>query len=318
MDIEDESINAAIVYYCYNRLDHTQKSLPKIIEYKGNLSLFIFCDGEKTEANKQDVNEVREYVRKSTDNVQEYEIILRNTNFGLAPNVIDGVNMVFDKGFDSVIVLEDDCVPKQDFFTYMVKALKFYNSNPKVMHISGFGMPLKTKISKDSYMTPYPCSWGWGTWKNKWQLCDFDDNKAYQKIISDTKLMNLFDWSGKSFSYFLSLQLKGEVNSWLIRWYVHIFNQKGVCVWATNSKLDNIGFDGTGEHKVRFDIFNQKKGNVLKEFEYENDLTFKKPIIKEFRRYFMGPKLINKIKTIIYVKTGLIFDKVRDISNYYN
>lgn len=310
-------IKIAVIYYCYNRLDHTKKSLPKIIEYKNSLPLFVFCDGAKNSDEKA-VNEVRDYVIQETDTLEKCKTIFRDTNFGLAPNVINGVNMVFDNGFDAIVVLEDDCVPKQDFFGYMLKALQFYNSYPNVMHISGFGIPLKTKMNKDSYITPYPCSWGWGTWKDKWQQCNFEDKEAYQKILSDESLIKLFDWSGKSFSYFLDLQLKGEVNSWLIRWYVHMFNKKGVSIWSTNSKLDNVGFDGTGEHKVRFDIFNQRRANIVKEYDFESNLAFKPSIIKEFRRYFMGPKIINKLKTILYIKTGIIFDRVKDISNYYN
>lgn len=310
-------LKTAIIYYCYNRLDHTKKSLPKIIEYKSTLPLFVFCDGAKR-SDEKEVNEVRDYVKQTTHDLDKCEVVLRDTNFGLAPNVINGVDLVFNKGFEAVIVLEDDCVPKSDFFNYMDNALRYYSLYPKVMHVSGFGLPLKKKIDKDSYITPYPCSWGWGTWRNKWKECNFEDEKAYQKILSDKSLLELFDWSGKSFSYFLELQLKGDVNSWLIRWYVHIFNNKGLSVWASSSKLENIGFDGTGEHKVKFDIYNQKSTNVPNEYTFENDLTFKKPIIKEFRRYFMGPKLINKVKTLFYVKTGIIFDKVKDISNYYN
>ena len=316
MEVKNENTKTAVIYYCYNRLDHAQKSLPKIIEFKKDLPLFIFCDGAK-KGEELEVNKVRSYISSYTKGLNHCEVIFRETNYNLAPNVISGVNMIFKNGYDSVMVLEDDCVPKQDFFSYMLKALKFYDSYPNVMHVSGFGMPLKTKINKDSYITPYPCSWGWGTWKDKWMHCNFEDEGAYQKILSNREMINLFDWSGKSFSYFLKLQLKEEVNSWLIRWYVHIFNKKGVSVWATNSKLENIGFDGTGKHKVKFDIFNQKNGNVAGELNFEESTKFNFAIIKEFRRYFMGPKLVNKLKTILYIKTGFIFDKVKDIS-YYN
>ncbi len=207
MELNNISIKAAAVYYCYNRLDHTLKSLPKIIEYKGDLPLFIFCDGAK-EGDEVAVEKVRDYVNKHTRNIKTCEVISRNTNLGLAPNVISGVNLVFDKGYEAVMVLEDDCVPKSDFFTFMTNALQFYNSNPKVMHISGFGMPLKTKIEKDSYITPYPCSWGWGTWKNKWEHCNFEDKEAYEKILSNKSLIKLFNWSGKSFSFFFRLTVK--------------------------------------------------------------------------------------------------------------
>jgi hypothetical protein len=185
------------------------------------------------------------------------------------------------------------------------------------MHISGFGIPLKNRPNEDSYITPYPCSWGWGTWKRHWILCDFNDNIFYNEILNNKILMSQFDWSGKSFSNFLDLQLKGKVNSWLIRWYAHIFKNKGVCLWATNSKLENIGFDGTGQHKVIFDRFNQKSIKEKSHFEFRKNINFDFTVLKEFKQFFMGPKIIDKIKTVIYMYTGVIVDSFKDRSNYY-
>lgn len=316
MNKNNSIIKTAIIYYCYNRIDHTKKSLKKILDYKQELPLYIFCDGSYKK-NDIDVDAVKKFVIDFVGNRKDVFVVFRNKNLGLAQNVINGVNKVFSLGFEAVIVLEDDCVIKKQFFNFMLSALDFYNNNSKIMHVSGFGIPLKNKPDEDYYITPYPCSWGWGTWKKHWDKCDFDDNIFYEKILNNTILKDQFDWTGKSFSNFLSLQLDNKVNSWLIRWYAHIFKNKGLCLWATNSKLKNIGFDGTGQHKVRLDRFNQKFIKEKPYFEFKNDNKFDFLILKEFKQYFMGPKLLDKIKTVIYMYTGLILGPFKDYSDYY-
>ena len=307
MKESNKKIKLAIIYFCYNRVDHLKSSLPKILEFKKELPLFIFCDGPQKH-NPTKTAKVRDYVKKSTNEIENCKVTLREKNLGLAKNVVSGVNEVFNSGYDAVAVLEDDCIPYSNYFDF-----------ENVMHVSGFGMPLKDKPIKDTYITPYPCSWGWGTWKSKWAICDFEDQAYYKKILSDTHLIKMFNWSGKSFSYFLTLQAKGEVNSWLIRWYAHIFKSKGVCIWATDTKLKNVGFDGSGQHKVKHDIYNQKESNSIDEYDFQDKTTtFDKGVIKQFRQFFMGPNIIDKIKTVLYLKTGLLFEKIDDVSKHYN
>ena len=310
-------INLAVLYFCYNREDHLKQSLPKIVKFKNELPLFVFCDGPRKEDKKQ-TQKVRDYLTKTLLHSKNCKLIFREKNLGLADNIISGVNYVFSLGYDTVTVLEDDCVPKSNYFDYMECALRYYFNFENVMHISAFGMPFKNKPIKDTYITPYPCSWGWGTWKNKWSGCNFNDKDYYDKVLSDQKLLKAFNWSGKSFSYLLKLQTKSEINSWLIRWYAHIFKTKGVCVWATDSKLKNVGFDGSGQHKVKYDIYNQKHNNNSNIYEFQdNTLIFNKNVIKQFRQFFMGPSLVDKFKTLLYLKTGLLFERLDKGSKYY-
>ena len=74
------------------------------------------------------------------------KLIFRENNLGLADNIISGVNYVFSLGYDTVTVLEDDCVPQSNYFDYMECALRYYFNFENVMHISAFGMPLKKKL----------------------------------------------------------------------------------------------------------------------------------------------------------------------------
>lgn len=310
-------IKLAVLYFCYNREDHLKQSLPNVLRFRDELPLFIFCDGPK-DLNDSETGKVKSYLKRVMCDIKNCKIIYREENLGLAKNIIFGVNHVFNLDYDTITVLEDDCVPSSNYFDYMKNALSYYLHHRNVMHVSAFGLPLKSKPTKDSYIAPYPCSWGWGTWKEKWIECNFHDTEYYNKILSDKEILEVFNWSGKSFSYFLTLQIRGNINSWLIRWYAHIFKNKGVCVWATDSKLYNIGFDGSGQHKVKYDIYNQKQIDKCKSFDFHDDTsTFNTKIIKQFRQFFMGPSFIDKLKTLLYINTGLLIERLRDVSNYY-
>lgn len=298
----------AIIYYCYNRLEHTKASYSKLITYKKDLPLFVFCDGAKSE--DSNLLKVRDYITEASAEAGNIEIIYRKENLGLAASVIDGVNFVFKKKYDAVIVLEDDCITHESFFDYMIATLSYYDKKEKVMHVSGFGLPMKYNFKKDNYFTPYPCSWGWGTWKNRWETCNFNDNDYYNQILKTPVLKSQFDFYGKSFSHFLKLQLNKEIDSWLIRWYVHIFKNQGLSSWSSTTHITNIGFDGTGVHKVNYDRFNQYKNIKKENYSFEDNSDTVLPIVREFRQHFMGPKIIDKIKTMIYLKTGIILERM--------
>lgn len=296
-------MKTAIILFAYNRPIHTKKVIEGL--KKNNIKeLFIFCDGIKNESHEKDVLETRKLIDDIKWCLVNKEYAKENK--GLANSVIYGVTKIFNMGYERVIVLEDDCIPNEYFIEYMNKAFDFYENDDRVMHISGFGLPMKQKIEESTYITPYPCSWGWGTWKKYWEKCNFDNIDEYKKLLNDKDGVKKFNYSGSAFSDFLYRQLNGMVNSWLIRWYFHIYINDGVCVWKTNSAIINNGFDGTGVHKVRFDRFNQKGIQSELKYQFEKSNIPKKKIIKEFKRYFIDKSFFERVKTVIYMYTGII------------
>jgi len=301
-------MNTAVVLFVYNRPEHT-KAVLNGLEKNKLQKLYVFCDGLKKQEDFDKVEKTKNIVR----NIDwcEVEFFENNKNLGLAQSVINGVSSIFKKEYDSIIVLEDDCVPNGDFLEFMNNSLAYYKDIPEVMHVSGFGLPIKKYTQADTYLTPYPCSWGWGTWKEVWQGCNFEQFDNYTKLLNDKHLKKEFDYPGAAFSEFLQMQLDGKVNSWLIRWYYYIFQNKGKCVWSYKTFIKNRGFDGSGVHKNKIDRFNQKNDNEnkLEIFKFEDNLSYNKNLIREFRRHFMGKKYTEKIKTSIYLLTGIIIGK---------
>ena len=123
-------INYPIILIVYNRPDHTKKILSQLNNFKIK-KLYIISDGPK--AKSLDIKNV-EKTRKIVD---EYLIkskikfkfkIYSNKNLGLRKRIISGLNTVFKREKVSII-LEDDCIPTEDFFNFIdVMLKKFKNS----------------------------------------------------------------------------------------------------------------------------------------------------------------------------------------------
>ncbi len=291
----------ANILFIYDRVEQTKLVLEGIRKNRIN-ELIVFSDGAKNSSNAERVKELRDFIKRI--NWAKVELYENETNLGLAASVISGVNKVFLKNYNRVIVLEDDCVPTAGFYSFMHEAFKKYETQRNVMHISGFGLPLHSKVNHDGYFTPYPCSWGWGVRKEDWISCNFDNQEKYEALLMDSNMKKKFNSAGEGLSEFLEKQLRGEINSWLIRWYFHIFTNKGLCLWAKDSFINNVGFDGKGVHKVKYDRFNQEVESVIAKKVSNFDLpdpTIENRLMREFRRYFMGSSFKERLKTIFYM-----------------
>lgn len=103
----------AKLLFAYNRYEHTKNVLDGIKQCGITDDIFIFLDGPKNEKCREEVENVRQLLEKINWCNPKYTF--RNENIGLAESIIQGVTSVFNQGYDAVIVLEDDCIPRIDF-----------------------------------------------------------------------------------------------------------------------------------------------------------------------------------------------------------
>jgi hypothetical protein len=91
-----------------------------------------------------------------------------------------GVSRAISWFFEQVeegIILEDDCVPHPDFFTYCATLLERYRNDTRVWSINGsqFLHPAESaavfrRQGADYWASSHADSWGWATWRRCWQL----------------------------------------------------------------------------------------------------------------------------------------------------
>lgn len=244
-------ICAPIALFVYSRPDHTRRAVEalKRNELAADSELTIFSDGPKSGAQIESVNEVRRYIRGITG-FKSVTVVERPQNLGLARSVIDGVTSLVNE-HGRVIVLEDDLLTSPYFLTYMNEALEKYKNSEQVMQISGYMFPVEIGTNKDALFLPFTTSWGWATWRRAWQHFDASAG-GYANLKNDRAKRMAFDLED-SYPYFkmLESQLRGEIDSWAIRWWLSVFLCNGLVLYPCQSLVENIGFDGSGTHRVK-------------------------------------------------------------------
>ena len=292
---------APVVLFVYKRHEHTKQVLEALNRNKlaSESTLYIFSDGAKLAKDEADVEKVREVIHEFAANSAFKAVHLRfsSVNRGLATSVISGVTEIINQ-YDKVIVLEDDLITTTDFLEYMNSALSFYEENHRVWSISGFSFfdPDELNYPHDVYMGYRGCSWGWATWKDRWQLVDWTVSD-YKYFKFNPFMRHKFAISGNDMPGMLDLQMHGFISSWAIRWCYQQSKQKMYTVFPKYSKIKNIGTDGSGTHSGN----NHRYDVVLKEnktcvFEH---LTPDKKILKRYRQKFRLP-LRYRLKAYVY------------------
>ncbi len=244
---------APIVLFVYNRPWHTRQTVEALqrCELAKESELYIFADGPKEEASEDVFNqiaEVRKYIQ-SIGGFKGISIIESPTNKGLANSVIQGVSEVIEK-HGKVIVVEDDIVSHPFFLRFMNEALERYEKVHQVFAISAtmerFHVPFN--YNKDVFLTYRFGSWGWATWKDRWDSVNWDIGTYpifTQPSSAQIKKMNK---GGEDLWPMLQAQKNGEIDSWAIRMGYNMTLQNRLCLRPSKSFVDNIGMDGSGIH----------------------------------------------------------------------
>jgi hypothetical protein len=241
---------APIALFVYNRPWHTRQAVDSLLSNPGAAQspLYIFSDAPRGVAASQAVATVRSYIR-SIAGFKTVTVIERETNFGLARSIIDGVTRLCEE-YGRVIVMEDDLVTSPHFLSYMNDALARYENEDRVMQIAGYMFPMELDLKDDALFLPFTSSWGWATWQRAWRHFDAKGT-GHQRLVDDQNLRRAFDLNGNyGYSRMLESQLRGETDSWAIRWYLSVFLMNGLTLYPKKTLVGNLGFDGSGVNCV--------------------------------------------------------------------
>lgn len=241
---------APVILFVYNRPWHTRQTLEalKLNELAKDSRLIIFSDGFTENANKQEINKVKE-VRSLIREEKwcgEVKIIERPENLGLAASVILGVTEVIEE-HGRVIVLEDDIVTGKYFLKFMNEALNIYESEKRVYGVSGYQFTPSKEIKESTYFLPIMSSWGYATWADRWSQINFNGEELLE-IVKNKKIGDKLNFGSINYLKMLKDQVDNLNNSWAVRFYVSMYLKNGLFLYPNKSLLRNIGFDGTGIH----------------------------------------------------------------------
>jgi hypothetical protein len=285
------TVPAPVVLFAYDRPDHLRRTLEALAanDGAGESELIVYSDGPKDADSVDSVQAVRDYLR-SVPGFRSMTVVEREQNMGLANSVIAGVTELLTHS-PSVIVMEDDLLTSRNFLAFVNTALSTYEHRRDVFSVTGYNYPLQIPPTyrEDAYLSYRSSSWGWGTWRDRWSQVDWSVSD-YAEFVIDARAQELFRRGGDDLPPMLEMQMSGELDSWSIRFdYAH-YKHDALCLHPVVSKVQNIGFDGSGVHCSDSDDYHVELDPGERPFSLDPDLAVDASVLRAFDRKFRPGK----------------------------
>lgn len=241
--------NTPVAYIVFNRPRQTALTLAAIREQRPS-NLFIIADGPRP-GHPTDTERCAE-VRAIVDHVDWPCEVHRNyaeTNLGLKRRVSTGLDWVFGQ-VDRAIVLEDDCLPHPDFFTFCDTLLDRYAQDERVWVVTGNNFQNGRRRGEASYyFSKYNHCWGWASWRRAWRHYqgdlpfwpDWKDSRDWCKKTADPVERRY--WGG-----IFNRVRAGAIDSWAYPWTGSAWYHGGLTATPNVNLVTNIGFGSDGTH----------------------------------------------------------------------
>ena len=299
-------ILAPVVLFVFNRPQHTQRTIESL---KKNLlaresELFVFSDGPRSKKDEADVEAVRAVI-DAVGGFKNVTVHKKSVNRGLAGSVIEGVSEVI-RQYGKAIVIEDDLQFSPHFLSYMNEALAHYEDDLRIFSIGGYSPPLEMPegYAEDSYLSYRCCTWGWATWRDRWEKVDWAV-QDFDSFCKDQDMIERFNRGGDDMFHILKLQMAGKISSWGIRWdYAH-FKNEAYCFRPVFSIVGNTGNDGTGVHCGATDKFDVSiNTQSIFSFPEPGRLQVDDEFNRRFATFYDGRQRNGEIPAIPVAKKG--------------
>lgn len=163
--------------------------------------------------------------------------------------VTSGLDEVFSE-VDRAIVLEDDCVPNEDFFSFCASLLHHHQDNRSIAAITGDNFQDGVIRGRDSYyFSKYAHVWGWATWRRSWE--HYDAEMAFWPALKGSP-----NWiqlhprtiERRYWERVFDRVFKGEVDTWDYQWQAGIWHRGGLTATPNANLVENVGFNPDATH----------------------------------------------------------------------
>ncbi len=240
---------APIIVSVYDRLEHLKQSIDAL--QKNNLAkqsdLYIVSDAAYKPEHKERINQVRKYAL-SISGFKKVHHLFREKNLGAHESIKTAITEVLAT-HNTFIFLEDDIVVTNDFLSYMNSGLNYYSNTANIFAICGFNLPfpIPENYNQDIYFYPCNSPWGFASWKNRWEKVNLDYFDR-ESELRKSRQYKAFASIGFFIKGILQADSRKKIQAMDLRVYYHMFKNNMCSVFPIQSKTQNWGFDGTGEH----------------------------------------------------------------------
>lgn len=301
-------VSSPVILIIFNRPDVTERVFAEIAKVQPS-RLLVIADGARL--NRPHEENLCLMARQVVGRVSwpcEVSTNYADSNLGCKIRIASGLNWAFSL-VQEAIILEDDCLPTEDFFRFCDDLLDYYRDNNRIGMISGDNF--QGGLSRgdgDYYFSRYCHIWGWATWARAWRQYDVEI-KQWPMLRNNGWLKSLgFSFGERKYwARAFNRVYSGSLDTWDHQWSVACWLGNMMSVMPNKNLISNIGFGAEATHTVhegkfsKMDIakmsFPLKHPSKIAANEDADSYTAK----QMFTASLMG-RLINKIT----FKLGLI------------
>ncbi|RAJ11201.1 hypothetical protein LX64_00810 [Chitinophaga skermanii] len=243
------NVQNPILLLAFNRPDTAQRVFEQVRAVQPS-KLYIAVDGPRTQvANDNDLCAATRNIYNDIDWPCDVYRLFQPTNLGCKYAVAQAITWFFEQEAQGII-LEDDCLPHEDFFYFCDEMLQRYAHDTRIMSITGTNLQNGQQHGTASYyFSEYSHIWGWASWRRAWQaydveLKDYTENDAQltiHNIFTDPFLID--GW----LNIFRDLK-GGKIDSWDYQFNFTTFFQHGLCITPNVNLISNLGFREDATH----------------------------------------------------------------------
>jgi len=244
-------VKSAILFVIFNRPVTTQKVFEKIRETKPE-RLYIAADGPRLDFPDDEV--LCQQTRAIVNNIDwdcEVKTLFRDENAGCKAGVSSAADWFFSHEEEGII-LEDDCLPANSFFSFCDVLLEKYRDDTRIRHITGCNLQQGKKWGSGSYyFSNMTHVWGWASWKRAWK--DYDRTLGkYNADEARARMLTVFEdpLIVDSWINIFNEVKAGKINAWGYQLdFANYFNN-GLTIIPNQNLISNIGFGANATHTL--------------------------------------------------------------------
>jgi hypothetical protein len=244
-----DPLKTPVLFLIFNRPETTDRVFAAIRNARPQ-KLYIAADGPRAGVNEDILlcKQTRS-IRNQIDWECEVKTLFRDENLGSKFSMISALDWFFENEEEGII-LEDDCLPGNEFFRFCSTLLDHYRNDHRIMHIGGTNLQFGQKRGEASYYFSAIASiWGWASWKRVWKLCDHS-MKKFPEFEEEDLMVNIFQ-DRKTADWITAMArhvYENKVIAWDYPMAFSIAINNGLCITPNTNLVSNIGFGENASH----------------------------------------------------------------------
>lgn len=242
-------MNTPILFIIFKRYDTALQVFQQIRKTQPP-RLYFAADAPRNEEEIKECELTRSLVNQ-VDWDCEVKTLFQSENQGCGVGPYKAISWFFENE-EQGIILEDDCVPNQDFFEYCEQLLTRYKDDDRISVITGRNVLGEYTYNDSSYfLSGLHFCWGWASWRRTWKHYDYS-LKNIRFIPYMSHLVNLFGcrpllimWR---LSKFMQCKLNPKMDAWDYQFAISTQMRETYTIVPKVNLVHNVGFDDRATH----------------------------------------------------------------------